>query len=204
LFLVCLLFTFIDLVLLKTDSSNGLTNETPPNLRLSVYPNAGISTENIEIRCDISQPLSISPLSSLKSDNIYLSVKTDNVKPSGIVLMFEDDNDQCHTNRGRDIDIDVCNASLILIHINHTVLNETLQKIDYLCSKGSATANSSYEIISKDFVLPFTKKKFYFYLEDQSARYYDPIYNSSSPLTYTLFLLLFVFFMKIITEIRWS
>jgi hypothetical protein len=132
----------MDLVLLKSDSSNR------PTVQLSVYPNAGISTDNIEVRCEISPPLTISPLSSSKFDNIYLSVKTDSVKPSGILLMFDDSSDGCRRNR-ENVQVDVCNASLILIHINHTVLNETLQNIDYSCSKGTTYASSSYRIISE-------------------------------------------------------
>jgi hypothetical protein len=168
-----------------------LSNQNP-TLQLTVHPNAGFSTENIEIRCEISQPPSISPLSSSKFDNIYLAVRTDNVKPSGILLMFDDSNDRCQVNRQRYVHIDVCNATLILIHLNHTILNDTLQKIDYSCVKGAQHATNSYRIISKYF-----SKKFYFfiyfYLEDRSARYYDPTYNSSSSMTHTLFLLLFVF-----------
>jgi hypothetical protein len=148
-FLVCLLFTLIDLVSSKSDLTNHSPNENPI-LQLSVHPNAGVSTENIEVRCQISQPTSISPLSSSKFDNIYLSVKTDNVKPSGILLMFDDTSDGCRQGR-ENVQIDFCNASLIIIHVNHTVLNETLQKIDYKCWKGTASATSSYRIISKYF-----------------------------------------------------
>jgi hypothetical protein len=76
-------------------------------------------------------------------------VKTDNVKPSGILLMFDDTNDRCEINREKHVHIDVCNATLILIRMNHTVLNETLDKIDYSCTKGSAQAISSYRILSE-------------------------------------------------------
>jgi hypothetical protein len=132
----------IDLVLSKDDLSK-------PILELSVHPNAGMSTENIEVRCQISPPSSISPLSSSKFDNIYLSVKTDNVKPSGILLMFDDSIDRCRPGR-ENVQIDFCNATLIIIHINHTILNDTLQKIDYKCWKGTTSAMSSYRIISKE------------------------------------------------------
>ncbi|CAF2382462.1 unnamed protein product [Rotaria sp. Silwood2] len=179
--------TLIDLVLSKTDLSNRSTNESPI-LQLSVYPNAGASTEKIEVRCEIAQPTSISPLSSSKFENVFLSVKTDHVKPSGILLMFDDTADGCRRNRD-NIYIDFCNASLILIHISHTILNETLEKIDYECLKGSTAVMSSYRI-----------KK------DQYARYYDPIYNSSSCLAHTSLLLLFVIFViRIIkSKIKWS
>ena len=63
--------------------------------------------------------------------------------------MFDDRNDQCEKNRIRDVHIDVCNATLIRVRLNHTILNETLQKIDYSCSKGSTRAISSYRIIRK-------------------------------------------------------
>jgi hypothetical protein len=145
-------------VLSKTDPSNRSTNEIP-TVQLSVYPNAGVSAENIQVRCQISQPSSISPLSSSKFENVYLAVKTDNVKPSGIFLMFDDSSDGCRINR-ENVHIDVCNASLILIHINHTLLNETLQKIDYSCSKGTTYAYSSYRIISKYFSLWREKENF--------------------------------------------
>ncbi|UJR35188.1 hypothetical protein I4U23_027955 [Adineta vaga] len=158
-------FCFLHVVILvKSDSSNRMINERP-TVELSVFPNAGISTENIQVRCQIIQPISKSPLASSKFDNVYLSVKTDNVKPSGIFLMFDDSSDGCRINR-ENVRVDVCNASLLLVHINHTILNETLQKIDYSCSKGNTYAYSSYRII-----------------KDQSARYYDPTYNSSTSIS---------------------
>lgn len=155
-FLVCLLLTFIHVVLSKTDTPNRAINESPI-VQLSVYPHAGALTENIQVRCQISQPSLVSPLSSSKLENVYLSVKTDNVKPSGIVLMFDDGSDGCRINR-ENVHIDICNASLILIHINHTLLNETLQNIDYSCSKGTTYAYGSYRIISKYF--SFKENKF--------------------------------------------
>ena len=72
--------------------------------------------------------------------------------------MFDDSKDECQLNR-ENVRIDVCNASLILIHINHTILNETLEKIDYSCSKGTTYAVSSYRIISKYFSFVNKKKK---------------------------------------------
>jgi hypothetical protein len=157
LFLVFLLFTFMDLVLLKSDPSNHSTNESPV-VQLSVYPNAGTSTDNIEVRCEIFPLSTISPLSSSKFDNIYLSVKTDNVKPSGILLMFDDGSDGCRINR-EHVHVDVCNASLIIAHIKHTILNETLQNIDYSCSKGNTYVTTSYRIISKKIFDFFCLKK---------------------------------------------
>jgi len=161
LFLVGLLFTLMDLVLLKSDLSNRSTNESP-TVQLSVYPNAGISADNVEVRCEIFPRSTTSSLSSSKFDNIYLSVKTDSVKPSGILLMFDDGSDGCAKNR-ENLYIDVCNASLILIHINHTILNETLQKIDYSCKKGTTYASSSYRIISKAYSIFYLTKNFTFF-----------------------------------------
>ncbi|CAF1245699.1 unnamed protein product [Adineta ricciae] len=175
-FIFCLIFSVIHVVSSKFDSSNR------PTIELSVYPNSGISTENIQVRCQIIQPISKSPLASSKFDNVYLSVKTDNVKPSGIFLMFDDSSDGCRINR-ENVRVDVCNASLLLVHINHTILNETLHKIDYSCSKGTTYAYSSYRII-----------------KDQSARYYDPTYNSSTCLTSTCSLL--VFFVCLFVQIQ--
>ena len=128
--------------------SKSNSNNDKSLVQLSVYPNAGISTANIEIRCEIISPSSISPLSTTKVENIYLYVKTDSVKPSGILLMFDDSSDECQINR-ENVRVDVCNASIIIVHINHTIVNDTLQKIDYSCSKGSTYAFSSYRIISK-------------------------------------------------------
>jgi hypothetical protein len=168
---------------LKFDSSNQYINESPI-VQLSVSPNAGYSTENIEVRCEITPPSIISPLSSSKFDNIYLSVKTDSVRPSGILLQFDDTIDRCQAIAEKKFQIDICNASLILIHITHTIVNDTLQKIDYVCSKGNTYVHSSYRII-----------------KDHSARYYDPMYNSSSSLTHTYFLILFVVVFR--TTIQW-
>jgi len=140
-------------LLLKSDSSNQFVNESPI-VQLSVSPNAGYSTENIEVRCEITPPLITSSLSSSKFDNIYLSVKTDSVKPSGILLQFDDSTDRCQVIPEKKFQIDICNASLILIHITHTIVNETLQKIDYVCSKGNTYVYSSYRITSKENIYP--------------------------------------------------
>lgn len=125
-----------------------LSKSENPIVKLSVYPNAGISANNIEVRCEISSSSKVSPLSSSKFDNIYLSVQTDSVKPSGILLMFDDSTDRCRVNRD-NIQLNVCNSSLILVHINHTILNETVQTIDYSCKKGTTYASTSYRLISK-------------------------------------------------------
>lgn len=150
LFIVYFVFISMDLLLIKNVSGN-----ENPIVQLSVYPNAGISASNIEVRCEISLPPTISSLSSSKFDNVYLSVQTDSVKPSGILLMYEDSTDRCRVNRD-NVQLDVCNSSLILIHINHTILNDTLQKIDYSCKKGSIYAFTQYQLLSM-------KKKFEFF-----------------------------------------
>ncbi|CAF3319954.1 unnamed protein product [Rotaria socialis] len=175
LFHVCFLISFIDLASSKIDLPNRSTNESPI-IELSIYPSAGAATERIQVRCEILQSTSSAPLSSSQFEPVYLSVKTGLVRPSGILIMFDDITDVCRLNRP-DLNVDVCNASLILFHVTHTVLNETLDKIDYSCIKGSTTAIRSYRI-----------KK------DQSARYYDQNDNSSSCLVHSSFLLVFVLF----------
>ncbi len=111
-FVVCLFFALMDLVLLKTVLSNPSVNEES-TMKLSVHPSSGSSTDNIEVRCEVSSPPLISPLASTTFENIYLSVKTDGVIPSGILLMFDDRSDRCEKNRD-NVQIDVCNASLVL------------------------------------------------------------------------------------------
>jgi hypothetical protein len=125
---------WIDDVQSRTSPFNRTTNDNP-KVHLSLRPQSGFYTDNIEVRCQISPISSISPLTSTKFENVYLSVKTDNVKPSGILLMFDDTNDRCEINREKHVHIDVCNATLILIRMNHT--------------KGSAQAISSYRILSE-------------------------------------------------------
>ena len=119
------------------------------SLQLSVYPSSGHLTENLQIRCQITPSAQLSPLTTSKFENVYLLVRTDNVKPSGIILKFDDTNDRCETNDVKPVHVDVCNATLILIRMNHTLLNETLEKIDYSCTKGSVRADSSYRILSE-------------------------------------------------------
>ena len=184
---------------LKSDSSKQLINESPL-VHLSVFPNAGHSTENIEVRCEITPPSLISPLALSKFDNIYLSVKTDSVRPSGILLKFDDSTDRCTEISGKKFQVDVCNATLIVIRINHSIVNDTLQKIDYVCSKGTTYVQSSYKIISKKNIL-FSNDSIDVYLEDHSARYYDPMYNSSLSLTHTYLFVLFI--AALITSIQW-
>ncbi|CAF1496440.1 unnamed protein product [Rotaria magnacalcarata] len=140
-------------------------------IQLSVYPNHGFSPENIEVRCQITEPSIY--------NNIYLSVQTDNVKPSGIILMVDHTINRCRTNKKQYINVKICNSSLILVHINHIILNDTLQRIDYVCSQGEVDAISSYRI-----------------LREQVARYSDlsnnkNLNNLSSTLEHTFFLLLF-------------
>jgi len=183
LFNVCLFFTFIDLIVSTYDRSNDPLNDIPI-LQLSVHPNFGYTTENIELRCQITQP-------SPGYDNIYLTVKTDNVKPSGILLMFAESINQCRGNKLQYIRIETCSSSLIHIHINHTILNDSLHTIDYACIKDDITAVGSYRI-----------------LKNPTVRYYDPKYsNSSSSLTYTLFfIIIFSLLIARITtveDVRW-
>jgi hypothetical protein len=130
--LVCLLFIFINLTVSINDKSI---------VQLSVYPNYGFSTENIEVRCQITEPSIY--------NNIYLSVKTDNVKPSGILLMVDNTINQCRINKENFIHVNICNSTLILIHINHVILNDSLHTIDYQCSQGEVYSVSSYKILSK-------------------------------------------------------
>jgi hypothetical protein len=132
LILVCLLFNFIH-----------ITNSIDDNsiLQLSVYPHYGFSTENIEIRCQILQ--------ASRYDNVYLFVKTDYVKPSGILLMVDNTMNQCRINKEKYIHVHTCNSSMILIHVNHVVLNDSLHTIDYACNQGEVNVYSSYRIISK-------------------------------------------------------
>jgi hypothetical protein len=113
------------------------------NLELSISPNSGYSTENIQIRCH-----SIAPS---VYDNIYLFVKTDNVKPSGILLMADSTNSECRINENKRkyIQINFCNASLILVTINHEIINDSLHTIEYACNQGDVNVISSFRILSK-------------------------------------------------------
>jgi len=137
-------------------------------LQLSIYPTSGYSTENIEIRCQILEPSIY--------DNVYLSVRTDNVKPSGILLMVDNTINHCRNNKERYFHIHICNSSMISIQINHEVINDSLHTIEYACSQGEVHVFSSYQIL---------KHRTEHYYDQRSA-------NSSSTLTHTLFLLLFV------------
>ncbi|CAM4904352.1 unnamed protein product [Rotaria socialis] len=123
-------------------------------IQLSVYPNHGFSPEKIEVRCQITEPSNY--------NNIYLSVQTDNVKPSGIILMVDNTINRCRTNKKQYINVNICNSSLILVHINHIILNDTLERIDYVCSQGEVDAISSYRL-----------------LKEQVARYSDFKYRLS-------------------------
>ena len=133
-------------VIASASSSLPFKNST---VHLSIHPKSGVTAENIELHCHLHPSSSYSSLTLNKAENVYLVVETDHVKPSGILLKFNDHKDQCETNRHQFIQIDVCNATLISIRLNHTILNETLDKIDYSCRKSNAQAISSYRIISK-------------------------------------------------------
>ena len=168
-----------------------------PTPELTIFPRSAYSTDNIQIRCHIPKPSIY--------DNIYLFVKTDNVKPSGILLMADSTNGECriNENKGKYIQVTACNASLIEITVNHEVINDSLHTIEYACNQGDVSADSSFRILSKKFKL--TESIFYFDwldLEEQTARYYDQkSSNSSATLTHTIFLLL-LFALRTITAVR--
>jgi hypothetical protein len=142
-------YTLIDVLIASTDSS-GRSSHEKTMLQLAVHPSSGVSTENIQVRCHITVPASNAPF---KYDNVYLSVKTDNVIPSGILLMVDHRLNQCRINREKYIHVQICNRSLVLIHISHTILNDSLHTIDYACSKGDVNAMSSYRIASKPHII---------------------------------------------------
>lgn len=126
------------------------TNLSPnPIVQLSVYPSSGVALDNIEIRCQMTLSSS-SSASTSNYDNAYLSVRTDDVRPSGILLMLDHYSNNCRINRAQYLQVEVCNRSLILIRINHTLLNASLHKIDYWCNKGEVNAFSSYRITSNE------------------------------------------------------
>jgi len=194
--LLLLLFNVSILLLVTVICQISSIND--PILELTVYPRSGrVHTKDIELHCKISQSTSsITPLSTTKFDNVYISVTTDNVKPSGILVMFDDSTERCHLNKRKNLHLQVCNASLIIIRVNHTVLNDSLHTIDYACYKGDSNAYGSFRI-----------------LKDQSARVYEPkdasLFNSSpsSFLTHTslfFIILLFVTRVMIIDEVRWD
>ena len=110
-------------------------------IQLYVRPKHGFTTENIEVRCHVTTPSIY--------ENIYLSVRTDNVKPSGILLMVDNTVNQCRINKEKFMQVSVCNSTLIVVHINHIVLNDTLRTIEYSCSQGDDHAYSSYRILRK-------------------------------------------------------
>lgn len=120
-----------------------------PIVQLSVYPSSGVSLDNIQVRCQMTLSSSSSPSPS-NYDNAYLSVRTDNVRPSGILLMVDHYSNQCRINRAKYLHVDVCNRSLVLVRINHTLLNDSLHTIDYWCNKGDVDAFTSYRITSKE------------------------------------------------------
>ena len=114
-------------------------------LRLTIYPNSGYSVENIEIRCEIFEPSIY--------ENVYLSVRTDNVKPSGILLMADPSGYDCriNENKRKHIHVHICNSSMILINVNHEIINDSLGTIEYACSQGENDVFNSYHITRKRF-----------------------------------------------------
>ena len=167
---------------------------------LSVSPSSGLSPENIVLRCALS-PASSSTLAKL--ENVYLRVRTDDVKPGGILLMFDDGRDKCEINSAKPMEIDFCNATLIVVRMSHTLLNQTLEKIDYSCSRGTAQAMRSFHITSERFfTLPTEMINRELCLEDRSARYFDPIDNQAVKHTSTL--LVFVSLLRIFIKDIWA
>ena len=141
---------FNSIVCQSHDASPPSTNLSPnPIVQLSVYPSSGVSLDNIEIRCQMTLSSSSSPSTS-NYDNAYLSVRTDYVRPSGILLMLDHYSNNCRINRAQYLQVDVCNRSLILVRINHTILNDSLHKIDYWCNKGEVNAFTSYRLTSNE------------------------------------------------------
>lgn len=66
--------------------------------------------------------------------------------------MVDDTVNQCRINENKEkyIHVHSCNSSLILIRINHQILNDSLHTIDYACSQGGdISVFKSYRILSK-------------------------------------------------------
>lgn len=137
---VVLLFLFINQIHAFEDNSK---------LRLTIHPQAGYSVENIEIRCEIFEPSVY--------DNVYLYVKTDNVKPAGILLMADPLGYDCriNDNKRKHIQIHICNSSMILINVNHEIIDDSLRKIEYACNQGDNSVFNSYLITRKNFFFIF-------------------------------------------------
>lgn len=141
---ICLVFTHLNCSL-STHASSSLSSSDQPVLQLSIYPSHGISAENIEIRCLIRPSIS-NPSAPANFENVYLSVKSDNVKPSGILLMVDNYANECRINREKRFEILICNRTEILIRLNHTILNRTRQTVEYGCNKGDILVRASYRL----------------------------------------------------------
>ena len=133
---------------LSSHASSSLSMNDQPVLQLSVHPTHGLSTKNIEIRCRITPSLS-NPSAASNFENVYVSVKSDNVKPSGILLMVDNYANECRINREKSLHIIICNRTHVLIRVNHTILNHTRHTIDYACTKGDIIARATYRIAGK-------------------------------------------------------
>lgn len=140
------------IILLESFAAEPISGQNS-TIVLSVNPSSGVKTENIEIQCQLPSSEAESSSSLTKVENVYLIVETNEVKPSGILLMFNDLREKCEENRRGYFQVDVCNSKLISIRINQTVLNETIDKIEYSCTKGNRKSTSSYKIISKSLIL---------------------------------------------------
>lgn len=150
-------------------------------------PSSGYTTENIDIHCHIRQPSIY--------DNVYLSVLTDNVKPSGILIMVDDTMNDCRKieNKEKYFRILTCNSTLIHLNINHEIINDSLHTIEYRCTQGDSNVFNTYRILSKISMTNNCRDLSFFILGRQMAHYYDKKSTSSSRLLtpgFTLLLLI--------------
>lgn len=130
-FNICFLFNQI-----RTENENSI-------LQLNVYPLSGYTAENIDVYCHIRQPSIY--------DNVYLSVLTDNVKPSGILIMVDDTMNDCRKieNKEKYFRILTCNSTLIHVNINHEIINDSLHTIQYRCTQGETNVFNTYRILRR-------------------------------------------------------
>jgi hypothetical protein len=76
--------------------------------------------------------------------------------------MVDDTVNQCRISENKEkyIHVNSCNSSLILIRINHQIINDSHHTIVYACSQGEVVAFSSYRILRKEYKrILFPKEK---------------------------------------------
>ncbi|CAF0763476.1 unnamed protein product [Didymodactylos carnosus] len=144
-------------------------------IRLTITPHFGDIMNDIELECRVLSNVGL-------TENLYIRCLTDQVRPSGILLKYESDNNKCTLPHKfwNNSHLSVCNKTLIRMKINFTTTDPSILYVTYECRIG----NDYYD------------KQTYRLITSDNSRLYEPsqksLFSSSHLLLLSNYKLLFI------------